>query len=210
MSELQCVARLKIHDGKLDEFKRLAAKCAELVRTKDTGTLQYELYFNSDNTECLVFERYRDSQALLDHHKNLGDTMAAILQTCSGPGEICGTPSPELIEQLKDSYIGQRIRRKWDHLRNVAIKNPWVHRQKQRGRRVWHARLNGRLRPANQPLFQQNLPHPDIRADDFSRVSESGARINKPGKTAEPALKIPSAFQNPLTQTPDRHWYTHP
>jgi hypothetical protein len=42
MSELQCVARLKIHDGKLDEFKRLAAKCAELVRTKDTGTLQYE------------------------------------------------------------------------------------------------------------------------------------------------------------------------
>jgi len=40
MCELQCVARLKIHDGKLDEFKRLAAKCAELVRTKDTGTLQ--------------------------------------------------------------------------------------------------------------------------------------------------------------------------
>ena len=68
MSELQCVARLKIHYGKLDEFKRLAAKCAELVRTKDTGTLQYELYFNSDNTECLVFERYRDSRALLDHH----------------------------------------------------------------------------------------------------------------------------------------------
>jgi hypothetical protein len=41
----------------------------------------------------------------LDHHKNLGDTMAAILQTCSGSGEICGTPSPELIEQLKDSPV---------------------------------------------------------------------------------------------------------
>jgi hypothetical protein len=70
-----------------------------------SGTSQYELYFNSDNTECLVFERYRDSQALLDHHKHLGDTMAAILQTCSGSGEICGTPSPELIEQLKDSPV---------------------------------------------------------------------------------------------------------
>jgi hypothetical protein len=67
--------------------------------------LQYELYFNCDNTECLVFERYRDSQALLDHLKNLGDTMAAILQTCSGSGEICGTPSPELIEQLKGSPV---------------------------------------------------------------------------------------------------------
>ena len=64
MNELLCIARLKIHHGKLDEFKLLAARCVELVRTKDTGTLQYELYFNSDNTECLVFERYRDSQAL--------------------------------------------------------------------------------------------------------------------------------------------------
>lgn len=105
MSELQAVARLKIHEGKLDEFKRLAAKCAELVRTKDTGTLQYELYFNSDETECLVFERYGDSQALLDHLKNMGDTGAAIFQTCSGSGEVCGTASPELIEQLKGSPV---------------------------------------------------------------------------------------------------------
>jgi quinol monooxygenase YgiN len=105
MGELQCVARLKIHEGKLDEFKRLATKCAELVRTKDTGTLQYELYFNGDNTECLIFERYRDSKALLEHHDNLGDTFAAILQTCSGSGEVCGTPSPELLEQLKDSPV---------------------------------------------------------------------------------------------------------
>ena len=105
MSELQCVARLKIHDGKLEEFKSLAAKCAELVRTKDSGTLQYEWYISSDSTECLVFERYRDSQALLDHFKNLGDTMAAIFQTCAGSGEICGTPSPELIELLKGSPV---------------------------------------------------------------------------------------------------------
>ena len=105
MSEIQSVARLKIHDGKLDEFKRLAAKCAELVRTKDTGTLQYEQYINSDNTQCIVFERYRDSQALLDHLKNMGETMAAIMETCSASGEICGTPSPELIEKLKGSPV---------------------------------------------------------------------------------------------------------
>jgi len=105
MSELLCIARLRIHDGKLDEFRRFAAQCVELVRTNDTGTLQYELYFNGDSTECLVFERYRDSQALLDHHKNLGDTMAAILRTCTGSGEVCGTPSPELIEQLEGSTV---------------------------------------------------------------------------------------------------------
>jgi quinol monooxygenase YgiN len=93
MSELQCIARLKIHDGKLDEFKCLAAKCAELVRTKDTGTLQCELYFNNDNTECLVFERYRDSQALLDHHKNLEDTWPRFFGRAPGPGKCAGHPA---------------------------------------------------------------------------------------------------------------------
>jgi hypothetical protein len=52
-----------------------------------------------------AFERYRDSQALLDHVKNLGDTMAAILQTCSGSGEVCGAPSAELMEQLTGSPV---------------------------------------------------------------------------------------------------------
>jgi quinol monooxygenase YgiN len=105
MNELLCIARLKINKGKLDEFKRLNAKCAEIVRTKDKGTLQYDLYFNSDETACVVIERYRDSQALLDHHKNLGDTMAAILKTCSGEGEICGKPSAKLVKQLEGSPV---------------------------------------------------------------------------------------------------------
>ena len=105
MSELQCVARLKIHPGKLAEFKRHAARCAELVRTRDTGTLQYEQYLNADETECLVFERYRDSQALLEHFRNMGETMTAIFQTCTGSGEICGTPSPQLLERLKDAPV---------------------------------------------------------------------------------------------------------
>ena len=107
VSELQCFARLKIHDGRLDEFKRLSAKCAEIVRTKDTGTLQYEQYFNEDETECVVFERYRDSDALMEHHRNLGDTFDAILETCTGSGGVCGRPSPELIEQLKGSSAVQ-------------------------------------------------------------------------------------------------------
>lgn len=105
MSELQCIARLRIHPGKLDEFKRLNAVCDEIVRTKDTGTLQYEHYFNEDQTECLVFERYRDSQALLDHFRNLGDTMSAILETCTGSGAVCGTPSAEVVAQLKGSPV---------------------------------------------------------------------------------------------------------
>jgi len=105
MSELQAIARLKIHHGKLEEFKRLAAKCMESVRTRDTGTLQYDWFFSSDYSECLVYERYRDSEALLEHTANLGETMAALLETCSGSGEICGTPSPELMKALEGAPV---------------------------------------------------------------------------------------------------------
>jgi hypothetical protein len=34
-------------------------------------------------------------------------------------------------------------------------------------RKAYSANLNGRRGPPNQPLFQQNLPQPDIRDDDF-------------------------------------------
>src|SRR5258706_9455787 len=75
MNEIQGIARLKIHAGKLEEFKRAASQCMQVVRAKDTGTLQYELYFNEDQTECLVLERYRDVQALLQHQNNIGGLM---------------------------------------------------------------------------------------------------------------------------------------
>ena len=73
MSELQAIVRFKFHEGKLEEYKRLAAQCMEIVRTKDTGTLQYDTYFNDDQSECIVLERYRDSEALIEHLANLGD-----------------------------------------------------------------------------------------------------------------------------------------
>ena len=105
MTEIQGVARIKIHPGKLEEFKRLAAKCMESTRTKDTGTLQYELFLNSDSSECMVFERYRDSEALLQHLANLGDTMAALMKICSISGEVCGNPSPELRKSLEKAGV---------------------------------------------------------------------------------------------------------
>ena len=105
MSELQGIARFKIHEGKLEEFKRLSAQCMEIVRTKDTGTLQYEIYFNDDQSECIVHERYRDSEALIEHTAHLGDMMEAILATGSVSGELLGEPSAELRAKMADSEV---------------------------------------------------------------------------------------------------------
>ena len=71
MSELQGIARFKFQEGKLEEFKRLSARAMEIARTRDTGTLRYEIYFNGDQSECIVLERYRDSEALIEHGAHL-------------------------------------------------------------------------------------------------------------------------------------------
>ena len=105
-SELQGIARFKIHDDKVDEFRRLSAQCMEIVRTKDTGTLQYETYFNDDQSECIVLERYRDSKALIEHLAHVGDLMAALVATGSVSGELLGEASAELRAQLADSGVG--------------------------------------------------------------------------------------------------------
>jgi len=68
---------------------------------KDTGTLQYEIYFNDDESECIVLERYRDSAALIEHTANLGGLGEAIFATGSVSGELPGEPSAELRANLR-------------------------------------------------------------------------------------------------------------
>lgn len=104
-SVLQGIARFNIHEGKLEEFKRLSAQCMEIVQTRDTGTLQYEIYFNNDQSECIVLERYRDSDALIEHSAHIGDLMGAIVATGSVSGELLGEPSAELRANLADSPV---------------------------------------------------------------------------------------------------------
>jgi len=105
VSELQGIARFKFHEGKLEEFKRLSAQCMDIVRAEDTGTLQYEIYFNDDQSECIVLERYRDSEALIEHTAHLGDIGEAILATGSVSGELLGEPSDELRAKLAGSPV---------------------------------------------------------------------------------------------------------
>ena len=95
-TELQAIVRFRFHDGDVEEFKRLSRECMEIVRAKDTGTLQYDTYFNADETECIVLERFRDAEALIRHGENLAHLMDAIIATGSVFGELLGEPSAEL------------------------------------------------------------------------------------------------------------------
>jgi len=100
------IARFRIHEGKVDEYKRLSAQAMEIVRTKDPGTLQYDTYLNDDESECVIIERYRDSEAAMAHAANLGDISAAVLAIVSVVhGELLGEPSAELRAKLADSEV---------------------------------------------------------------------------------------------------------
>ncbi|GAB2648134.1 hypothetical protein GCM10027271_02140 [Saccharopolyspora gloriosae] len=94
-TEVWAVARLKPHEGKLEEFKRAAAKCREATRTRDTGTLRYEIHLSADESECVFIEGYRDVDALLEHNANIGALLPAMLSTGSVSAELFGHFSDE-------------------------------------------------------------------------------------------------------------------
>jgi hypothetical protein len=105
MSELQGISRFRFYDGKLEEFKFLSARCMEIVRSKDSGTLQYEIYLNDDESECMVLERFRDFEALMQHGVHLGELGEAILATGSVTSACLGAPSADLRSQLAGSPV---------------------------------------------------------------------------------------------------------
>ena len=100
MDEIRGIARVKFRPGMLKEWKRLTEEAMQIVRTRDTGTLQYEIFFNEDESEAMVFERYRDADAAIAHFSNISHLMEPIMATASVTGEVLGTPNAKMKELL--------------------------------------------------------------------------------------------------------------
>lgn len=75
------------------------------MRTKDTGTLEYDIFLSADGTECFVHERYRDSAAGLEHMVNIAPMMQPMSEVATITGEVCGTPSPEVRKALEAAGV---------------------------------------------------------------------------------------------------------
>ena len=101
MDEIKGIARVRILPGKVEEWKRLSGEAMRIVRTKDTGTLQYEIFFDEDQSEAVVFERYRDADAAIEHFTNIGHLMEPIMATATVTGEVLGTPNARMKELLR-------------------------------------------------------------------------------------------------------------
>ncbi len=102
MEEIKGIARVKFHPGKVEEWKRLSAEAMEIVRSRDSGTLQYEIFFNEDESEAVVFERYRDADAAIEHFANISHLMEPLMATATVTGEVLGTPNAKMREKLAE------------------------------------------------------------------------------------------------------------
>ena len=100
MNQLQVTARLKIHAGKLNEFKALAILAPASTKEKDKHTLHYDWFLNEDETECMVREKYTDSNAVFEHLANLGDLFGKFLDWADFSVEVYGDPSEELRKAI--------------------------------------------------------------------------------------------------------------
>lgn len=105
MNEILGIGRIKFREGTLEEFKRLAAQAMEIVRTMDTGTLQYDICLNDNQSECIVIERYQDSAAVMKHGSHIGDLVASMFATGSASSEMLGEPSAELRAMMEGGEV---------------------------------------------------------------------------------------------------------
>src|SRR3954449_11074101 len=78
MSQFEVRARMKVREGKLEEFKQHAAEMMRQTRGKDTGTLAYDWFLSSDGRECEVREAYVHPDALVEHAFHVRDARDAL------------------------------------------------------------------------------------------------------------------------------------
>lgn len=99
MEQIQITATFpKIAPGDLAEFKRLAAQALEITKG-EAAALQYDWFFNGDETECVVRETYENSDAILAHMANLGELLGKLAEAGGGLKiEAFGPVSPQLAE----------------------------------------------------------------------------------------------------------------
>jgi len=96
MSRFQAMVRLKIHRGKLDEFKRIAEESVRLSREKDNGTVRYDIFLNDDETEAVVYEEFVNADDRLEHLTNLGENVGAMLAIVDMSAEVWAHADLEL------------------------------------------------------------------------------------------------------------------
>jgi len=63
-SQIHFRAEFTIEQGKIEEYKKLIQEMSRMVEANEPDTINYQFYLNKDETKCIVFETYVNSEAV--------------------------------------------------------------------------------------------------------------------------------------------------
>jgi quinol monooxygenase YgiN len=66
-NQIQFRAEFIIEEGKIEEYKKLVQEMSRVVEANEPDTISYQLYLNRDETKCIVYETYSNSEAVFAH-----------------------------------------------------------------------------------------------------------------------------------------------
>ena len=103
MSEkISWVLEVAILPGKLDDFRAVVRDLVASTRN-EPGTLIYEYFLTADGTTCHIYERYKNSAAVIAHVQTFGRFAEKFMQA-SRPTHfyVYGAPTDEAKAAIAD------------------------------------------------------------------------------------------------------------
>lgn len=109
-NEVHWVVNMAVKPGKIEQFKGVMTDMIASTE-KESGALAYEWHLSGDETECTIYERYADSDAVATHFGNFG----AFAERFAGSTErnymtVLGNPSKtarDFLDRAEPNYFGK-------------------------------------------------------------------------------------------------------
>ncbi len=101
-SNISWLLALSVKEGQNENFKQLMGEMVGFVNQSEPATLNYELYLSDDENTCHIYERYKDSAAVMTHLKGFGENFAERFMGCLEPTgfTVYGNPGADVKEAL--------------------------------------------------------------------------------------------------------------
>ena len=100
-----------ISQEKLQEYKKLVQELCKVVEANEPHTLEYQFYFNDDETKCVVYETYANSEAAIVHNDGIASKtiLPKIVEISQiNRFEVYGNPS-EKLQKVLSSFNAQKF-----------------------------------------------------------------------------------------------------
>ena len=93
--------QMKVREGCLEDARSLVPEMVAATRNEQ-GALTYEYFLSEDGGSCHIYERYADSDAVMEHLGNFGANFAERFMGCFEPTSfsVYGPASADVREAL--------------------------------------------------------------------------------------------------------------